>query len=93
MVPGRLVKLRAVRPGWTFTAMEDLREKVPEFQIIDAAHTAGLCQKNEAKALQGLLNKRNECAHPSDFYPALNESLGYISELLKRIEHLQSKTY
>src|SRR5258705_471982 len=35
-----LVKLRAVRPGWTFTAMEDLREKVPEFQIIDAAHTA-----------------------------------------------------
>jgi len=87
------VKLHSARPAWTFTAMEDLREKVPEFQIIEAAHASGLCQKNEAKALQGLLNKRNECAHPSIFYPGLNESLGYISELLKRIEHLQKKTY
>src|ERR1700730_3433101 len=88
-----LLKLRAARTGWIFIGMEDLREKVPEFQIIDAAHSAGLCQKNEAKALQGLLNKRNECAHPSDFYPGLNESLGYISELLKRIEHLHKKTF
>lgn len=88
-----LVKLRGARPSWTFTAMEDLREKVPEFQLIEAAHVAGLCQKNEAKALQGLLNKRNECAHPSNFYPGLNESLGYVSELLKRIEHLRNKAY
>jgi hypothetical protein len=88
-----LVKLRAARPNWTFTSIEDLREKTPEFQLIEAAHAAGLCQKNEAKALQGLLNKRNECAHPSDFYPGLNESLGYVSELLKRISHLRDKSY
>src|SRR3989442_11936213 len=55
-----LVKLHSARPAWTSTAMEDLLEKVPEFQIIEAAHASGLCQKNEAKALQGLLNKRNE---------------------------------
>jgi hypothetical protein len=88
-----LVKLRAARPNWTFTSMEDLREKMPEYQIIEAAFVSGLCQKNEMKALQGLLNKRNECAHPSDFYPGLNECLGYISELLKRIETLQKKAY
>ncbi len=88
-----LVKLRASRPAWIFAQMEDLREKVPEFQIIEAAHATGLCLKNEMKALHGLLNKRNECAHPSNFYPGLNESLGFISELLKRIEHLQKKAY
>jgi hypothetical protein len=52
----------------------------------------GLCEKSERKALLGVLNKRNECAHPSDFYPGLNESLGYFSELLKRIETLRKKT-
>jgi hypothetical protein len=44
------------------------------------------------KALHGLLNKRNECAHPSDFYPDMNGSLGYISELLSRVATLQTKT-
>jgi hypothetical protein len=44
------------------------------------------------KALHGLLNKRNECAHPSDFYPDMNGSLGYISELLSRVATLQTET-
>jgi hypothetical protein len=77
---------------WVFTTLEELRESYVEYQIIDAAWNVGLCEKSEAKALQGLLNKRNECAHPSDFYPGLNESLGYFSELLQRIETLRKKT-
>jgi len=88
-----LVKLRAARPAWTKTAsMEELREYVAEYQLIEVAKDLGLCTKNQMKALHGLLNKRNECAHPSDFYPGLNDTLGYISELLKRIEILQPKT-
>ena len=63
-----------------------------EHQIIESTEAIGLCEKSERKALLGLLNKRNECAHPSDFYPGLNESLGYFSELLKRIETLRKKT-
>jgi hypothetical protein len=47
--------------------------------------------KTQKKALHGLLNKRNECAHPSDFYPELNETLGYISELFQRIMQMQPK--
>jgi hypothetical protein len=86
------VKLHAARVKWVFTTLEELRESYVEYQIIDAAWNVGLCEKSEAKALQGLLNKRNECAHPSDFYPGLNESLGYFSELLQRIETLRKKT-
>lgn len=86
------VKLHAARPKWVFSNVEELRETVVEHQIVEATQHVGLCAKSEMKALLGLLNKRNECAHPSNFYPGLNESLGYFSELLKRIETLSKKT-
>jgi len=47
--------------------------------------------KSEMKALHGLLNKRNECAHPSEYFPDLNETLGYISELLNRIRKIRER--
>jgi hypothetical protein len=86
-----LKKLRQARPNWRIKTMVELRERVPEYQLIEACRDVGLCSKNETKALLGLLNKRNECAHPSNYFPGLNESLGYISELLQRIELLQDR--
>ena len=86
-------KLRAVRPNWKFKSLEDLREKYSEYAIVEACRDAGLCTKSETKALLGLLSKRNECAHPSNYFPGLNEALGYISELFSRIEVLQVKKY
>ncbi len=84
--------LHKLYPNWSqHQNIEDLRDNIPEFQLIDATRKLGLCSKTQVKALQGLLNKRNECAHPSDFYPGLNESLGYISELFKRITQIQPK--
>lgn len=85
-------KLLKVRPNWPIKTLEDLREHVPEYQVVGACKDLGLCSKNETKALLGLLNKRNECAHPSNYFPDLNESLGFISEVLHRIEMLQHKT-
>lgn len=85
------MRLKAARPNWKFSSVEDLRESQTEHAIIEASRNAGICSGNEMKALIGLLNKRNECAHPSDYFPDLNESLGYISELLKRIEKLQAR--
>lgn len=84
-------KIKSLRPKWKSASIEELREDVPEFQIIDSLKDLGLCTKTEVKALQGLLNKRNECAHPSDYYPGLNDSLGYISELMARIETIGKK--
>lgn len=83
-----LRKLRSARPKWKAKTIEELREQVPECQLIEVARDVGLCTKNEAKALLGLLNKRNECAHPSGFYPGLNETLGFVSEILNRISAL-----
>jgi hypothetical protein len=87
-----LVKLRARYPAWRAGNIQDLRENVVEYQLLEAARELGLCGKTECKALQGLLNKRNECAHPSDYYPGLNEALGYLAEILQRIGLLQQRT-
>jgi hypothetical protein len=86
-------KLRAARPKWKFTSVEDLRDQYTEYAIIEAAEGSGLCAKSEKKAFLGLLSKRNECAHPSAYFPGLNETLGYISELFQRIQNLQAKKY
>jgi hypothetical protein len=87
-----LVKLRSLRAAWKASSVDELRENVVEHQLIDAARDLGLLGKTESKALQGLLSKRNECAHPSDYFPGLNETLGYVAEVLNRIGHLQPKS-
>ena len=87
-----LAALRALRPNWKASDLTELREYNSEYQIIDAAKELKFCTKNQAKALHGLLNKRNECAHPSDYYPELNEALGYLSELFKRISALNIRS-
>lgn len=84
-------KLKSVRPKWSVACIEDLREHIPEYQLIESCQDMGLCTKKEKKALLGLLNKRNECAHPGDYFPGLNESLGFISELFQRINALKGK--
>lgn len=33
------------------------------------------------KSLHGLLHRRNQCAHPSDYYPDQNQALGYVGEV------------
>lgn len=84
------VKLKTARPNWKLTAPEDLREQ-SDFHLIEAAKEIGFLRRTEHRALQGLLNRRNECAHPEDFYPGLNESLGYLSELIGRIKTLKTR--
>jgi len=86
------VRLKAKRPAWPSSSVEELRESVVEYQLIDAAKDLGLIGKTQAKALHGLLNKRNECAHPSDYFPALNETLGYVAEILARIGAILPKS-
>jgi hypothetical protein len=87
-----LVKLKTARTAWKGKNIDEMREYVNEYQLVEASQDLGLSTKNEVKALLGLLNKRNECAHPSNYYPQLNETLGYISEVLQRITTLQPKT-
>jgi len=84
-------KLRTVRPSWRLGSIEELRDYQTDYAIIEACRDLGFCGKTEMKALHGLLNKRNECAHPSDYFPGLNDTLGYISEVFKRVGTLRAK--
>jgi hypothetical protein len=83
--------LNVVRPHWKVKTPEDLRDLGSDFQVIDALKDSGMCTKTEEKALKGLLNKRNECAHPTDYFPDLNQTLGYLSEILNRIATFQKR--
>lgn len=88
-----LMKVHAARPSWgKFATIDELRENVHEHQFIEVAREVKLISKTEAKSLLGLLAKRNECAHPSGFTPGLNDSLGYVADVLNRIEKLSQRT-
>lgn len=88
-----LPAIRKAYPNWKLTRdVSELAEYIPEAQLIQALQTLGVCTKNEVKALVGLLNKRNECAHPSAFLPGPNETLGYISECIQRLKSLECKS-
>lgn len=85
------VSLNTVRPKWGIQSAEDIREKQADYNFIEALEAAKLIAKSERKAFHGLLARRNECAHPSDFFPDMNQSLGYISEIIARVEALKKR--
>jgi len=87
-------KVKNIKTGWQqYQSLEDIRENVPEYQLIEAAKEVRLITKQQMKALHGLLSTRNECAHPSSYNPGLSESLGYVANLLNRIAAIQKKPY
>jgi hypothetical protein len=85
-----LKAINAERPAWKLKTAEDFREHA-DFQVIEAGKAASFYPKSVMKALHGLLNKRNESAHPSEYFPDFNETLGYVSELFQRIAYLQAR--
>jgi hypothetical protein len=87
-----LTKVHLARPAWAkWPTMDDIRENISEHQIIEAARDVKLLNKAETKALIGSLSRRNECAHPSGYSPGLNEGLGFVGELFKRIEDIRPR--
>jgi hypothetical protein len=84
-------QINAARPNWNIVTIDQLREAEGEHNQIEAMYAASIITKTERKAYQGLLSKRNECAHPADYYPTFNEALGFISEVFQRIEALNTK--
>ncbi|WP_377323416.1 hypothetical protein ACFJIY_01970 [Pimelobacter simplex] len=86
--PQRLPKLKAVRSKWALNDASDFRQQT-DFAFFEALKAAGLITNTVMKAMHGLLNKRNECAHPEDYDPTINDSLGYVDEMMKRIAALQ----
>lgn len=86
-----LVKLKARYSTWQGADIREMAEYVPERQFVDAMKPLGLTTKNETAAFVSMLQKRNECAHPTNYYPDLNQTLGYMSEILARLKTLSQK--
>jgi hypothetical protein len=93
MVAEYLADIGAARPRWSVASKEELQEQATEHQLVIVCREIKLLRRNEANAFLGLLNTRNECAHPSGYSPTLNETLGFISQLLNRINTLQQKPH
>jgi hypothetical protein len=83
-----LVKLRAERPNWPGKNIHEMAEYIAEHQLVEVLKPLGLATKNEMQGFLGLLRRRNECAHPTGYLPTLNQTLGYIDEVLQRIGKL-----
>jgi hypothetical protein len=86
-------KLKSARPKWNASSLDEFREEVTEFQIIEACKDLKLVTKGEMRVLHGFLGKRNLCAHPSDFFPDYNQTLGFMADILNMIKRIQGRSY
>jgi len=89
----KFVKLNTARPNWNVSSIENLRDNYSEYQMVESCRLVGMINMSEMRVLHGFLSKRNQSAHPSNFFPNYNQTLGFISDILNQIEYLQSKTY
>jgi hypothetical protein len=88
-----LVKVHAAFPKWqVHVTLEDLRENIKEFQLIEAGKKIGLLTHSQMKSLHGHLHARNQAAHPTGFDPGINETLGYIESLIKLAAVIEAKS-
>lgn len=79
-----LVKVHAAYPKWAIhSTLEDLRENIKEYQLIEAGKRIKLLTNGQMRSLHGHLNARNQAAHPTGFDPGINETLGYVESLIK----------
>lgn len=84
----QFAQLNTARPKWAINSSDSLAEKFTEHALIEALNVMGVINKAESKAFFGMLSKRNECAHPGDYFPSFNETLGYISEIFSRLNKI-----
>ena len=58
--------------------------------MLSVAHEVGLLTFAATFNLYGLLTKRDDCAHPSDYRPGRIEALQYVAELFGSMSDLQA---
>ncbi|MEV1111005.1 MULTISPECIES: hypothetical protein [unclassified Micromonospora] len=83
----RLTSIQTNYQSWNIQQAADLRGQ-KDHTLFEVLKKQGLITNAMMKALQGLLAKRNECAHPEDYEPGINDTLGYLDEIMKRIAAL-----
>jgi hypothetical protein len=88
LVDEYLAALQTAREKWKINVSEDLRA-YSDFEVIQTGKVVGAYANTMMHTLHGFLGRRNECAHPSEYFPDLNSTLGYVSDLIDRINRLR----
>ncbi|MFC8790324.1 hypothetical protein [Streptomyces cinereoruber] len=86
----RLSSIQTNYTTWNIKQASDFRDQ-KDHTLFEVMKKQAFITNGTMKALQGLLAKRNECAHPDEYEPGINDTLGYLDEILKRIGALQKK--
>lgn len=76
---------------YTSMTKDALQDKFGDSNIIDQFKSNGLFTTTQERAFRALLYKRNECAHPSSYIPDINQTLGYVAEVIERLRTLMSQ--
>jgi len=74
-----LVTVKNHHSAWKIRQKHDLRDQ-SDFQVIDFLRVSGFINKTDGKALHGMLNTRNEAAHPGDIKFGHTKALAYIKK-------------
>ena len=83
--------LREAKPDWKGADVHEMAEYKPDYEFVRVLKELNLATKNQAKTFHGLLHQRNECAHPTDYTPDVNTTLGYITEVLNAVKRFQDR--
>lgn len=84
----REIYIKKIDPNKTF---EEVGNEFNDNRLIEQLRTNKLIDKQAEKLLKGNLATRDEFAHPSPYDPDLNQTLGYMSQILTRMSYLKSK--
>ena len=84
---GLLQSVANARPKWSLSVVEDLQE-YSDFQVGEVCREAGVITKAQLKTFHGLLHRRNQCAHPTGYQPGLDQTLGFLSEVIALLASL-----
>ncbi len=87
--------VRAIRPSWTVTSIEDLSIRTPGAELLRMLADLDLTTGDIADVLPLLLQSRNDCAYPTSFRPTAAEADDYVVDvhqaamlLVDRASHL-----
>lgn len=70
---------------------EEVGNEFNDNRLIEQLRANKLIDKQTEKLLKGNLATRDEFAHPSPYDPDLNQSLGYMSQIIARMSYLKNK--
>lgn len=85
MVTNHAAPLASHYPKWKTGTVTTLLETTPEAQLLDAARTINIINKQKLNIYKGWLSVRNQCAHPTLYVPSRNVALGYVDAVASEL--------